>query len=190
MKVKYNLTHDSLKQVLSNFVAFAQGDKVPIYKDYHKVHNSLILRDKFCNWMKEEKLKIDAVNAFVKGRKAKVLSEIGMRTETFSKAIKYYKGNRNFKFSKIVDKSVPVVFLEDKPMDENISYYISKEEQKYSDVIIDTNGTAVTAVAPVTLKSTKNSKNSAYIKRNLNFMKKEYFFIKKNDAIKEKPVTF
>jgi len=83
---------------LEDFIAFLHGGNKPVPKDHFKVRLAIQARDTLFMWMRHKGIKdINSVNAFVKGKKAQCLKEIGIDHKTFNKAINFYKGIPNFK---------------------------------------------------------------------------------------------
>ena len=98
---KICLTPDTgdVVKVLEDFIAFLHGGDKPEPKDHFKIRLAIQARDTLFEWIRNNKLRdVKSVNAFVKGKKAQCLKEIGVDHKTFNKAINFYnKGIPNFK---------------------------------------------------------------------------------------------
>ena len=99
-KHRLKLDLGDMVSTLVSFVAFLHGDRLPVVKDHFKIKQAVLRRDRFFNWMSYHGIKeIADVSAFVKGRKAELLEELGFDHKTFNRALDFYRGIPNFKIS-------------------------------------------------------------------------------------------
>ena len=90
----------NIVEILEDFVAFLQGDTMPVFKDHFKIVQAIASRDKFLHWMSKHSIEnANDINPFIKGHRSEYLEEIGIDHKTFNKAVQFYKGIPNFKVS-------------------------------------------------------------------------------------------
>jgi len=94
----FSLVPFNAVKILEYFVEFLHGGKIPPIHDHHKIRQALNARDTFFAWMKANRIaNPKRINAYAKGRRAAIQSEIGVDPKTFKKAVSFYEGIPNFK---------------------------------------------------------------------------------------------